>query len=137
MWRHILSETAEGLAVVEAILVADDAPAMRDFMATSLLRRGYEVRVARNGQDAIAVAAAMPSIDLLVSDLSMPQVDGVTLAKRLRETRHQLPVLFVSGDPTGILPVELPAYTSFLPKPFSLDAFLAAVKRAIDECDDL
>lgn len=136
MWRHILTGTAEGLAVVETVLVADDAPALRDLMATSLLRRGYEVRVARNGHDALAIAAGMSSIDLLVSDLSMPQVDGVTLARRLRETRHQLPVLFVSGDPAGILPAELPANTSFLHKPFSVDAFLAAVKRAIDECDD-
>lgn len=117
--------------VPDTILVAEDAPEVRLLMTESLVRQGHVVLGAVNGVEALAVAAALPRLDLLVTDLSMPGLDGFTLAVRLRVARPLLPVLFVSGAPDGILPERLPQRTSFLPKPFGVAAFVSAAQRAI------
>lgn len=119
--------------VTATILVAEDAPDVRRMMTHVLARAGYDVLGAINGVEAIAVADTLPRLDLLVTDLSMPGLDGVALAARLRGSRPALRVLFISGAPQGILPVELPPRSWFLPKPFGLGAFLTEVRRAIDD----
>lgn len=117
----------------DTILVAEDAPDVRRMMTDLLARVGYDVRGAVNGLEALAVAASLSRLDLLVTDVSMPGMDGVTLAEHLRSTKPLLRVLFVSGGPQGLLPVELPPRSWFLAKPFGVSAFLWSVGRALDD----
>ena len=113
------------------VLVAEDEPAVRDLLRRALVAQGHEVLAAENGEVALALAAVRGfRIDLLVSDLVMPRLGGLDLARRLLELQPQLPVLFVSGyasDVTG-LDKQLFPVSDYLQKPFAGDALLAKVE---------
>jgi PAS domain S-box-containing protein len=106
----------------ELLLVVEDDPAIRSLLATSLPALGYEVRLASDGEEALAAAGATERpVDLLVTDLVMPRMGGRELARRLRAERPQLRVLFVSGyDAQGeLLREPLGRGESFLAKPYT------------------
>ncbi|WP_267912513.1 PP2C family protein-serine/threonine phosphatase [Azospirillum agricola] len=67
------------------VLCVDDSPCMRDMLATSLVRLGYEVVAAGDGAEALAALRADPSISLVISDWMMPGITGVELCKRIRD----------------------------------------------------
>ncbi len=120
----------------EAILLVDDDDAVRAFTRRVLTAQGYAVFEASCGSEALALAAAYAAkIDLLVTDLVMPGLDGHTLAERLRSSRQDLPVLYVSGFPGNHLDEAALASerVDFLPKPYSVDAIVRAVRSVIDE----
>ena len=106
------------------ILVAEDDPAIATLVAEVLTEEGYAVRRVADGQAALAEAERHPP-DLVVSDVRMPRLDGLTLARRLRERR--IPVVLMSAV-VRQLPV---AGIALVPKPFDLDDLLAAVRRAL------
>jgi signal transduction histidine kinase len=84
-----------------SILVVEDDEQVRLVTATFLRDLGYTVTDAANAEAAEALAQAMEAIDLLVTDVSLPGVDGPALAARLRIERPSLPVLFITGCPPG------------------------------------
>ena len=101
----------EGLSV----LVVDNDAQVRAFIAEILTRAGHSAVTAASGFEAIARDRAAPTaFDLLITDLSMPSMNGVELSAQL----PHLPVLFVSGDPAH---PQVPAGSDFLAKPFSVD----------------
>jgi two-component system cell cycle sensor histidine kinase/response regulator CckA len=114
----------------ETILLVEDEPAVRQLFATALIRAGYRVYEARNGQEALKVFDQHgESIDLLLTDLRMPYMGGAELAQHLRARRRTLKLLCVSGYPA----MGDPELTSdFLAKPFSRDALLAKVREVLD-----
>jgi CheY-like chemotaxis protein len=80
------------------ILVADDEPAVRQAAGRALRRTGYEVVEAEDGVAALARAgAAADAVDLVLTDVLMPRMNGVELAERLRALRPDLPVVLMSG----------------------------------------
>jgi PAS domain S-box-containing protein len=84
----------------ETVLLAEDDEAVRDFVAFELKRLGYRVLQANDGIEALGVAAAFGGqIDLLLSDVVMPRLDGRELARRLLESRPGLKVVHMSGYP--------------------------------------
>jgi two-component system, cell cycle sensor histidine kinase and response regulator CckA len=95
------------------------------------VRAGYQVTLARHGADALHIAAVQEHpIELLITDLVMPELGGREVAEALRANNPSLPVLFISGyDPD---PVVLDsgdhAPTAFLAKPFTGSALLARVR---------
>ena len=106
------------------ILVVDDEPHIADLLAEALGDEGYRVRRAYDGLAALA-AADEADPDVVVTDVMMPGLDGVDLARRLRE--RGVPVVLMSAARTT---VDLPG-VRFVPKPFDLDEMLAAVSRAL------
>lgn len=78
------------------ILVVDDNEGARDFVTVALQRTGHEVLAACNGNEALAVAAET-AIDLVISDVLMPECDGIELLRALRKLRPSLPVIAISG----------------------------------------
>ena len=81
------------------ILFVDDDPAIRHMVFNLLRKQGYTVITAGSGEEAIEIFQQQPdAIQLVVSDVSMPRMNGLELADRLREIRPELRVLFVSGD---------------------------------------
>lgn len=111
-----------------AVLVVDDEPTLLDTVAQALRRSGYEVLVAANGAEALRVAATEP-FGLLVTDLVMPDIDGVSLAQQLQQNRPDLPVLFITGYAGGDLIQRLPADANVLRKPFRALDLVTSVAR--------
>lgn len=114
----------------ETILLVEDEPAVRQLFAQALVRAGYRVYEARNGQEAMKVFDQHgDSIDLLLTDMRMPYMGGAELAQHLRARRRTLKLLCVSGY-QGAAAADLKA--DFLAKPFSRDDLLAKVREVLD-----
>jgi PAS domain S-box-containing protein len=115
--------TAPASRHAETILLAEDEPAVRELSQLILSDLGYQVLVAGNGAEALALyqAPSTPKIDLLVTDVIMPEMGGRELAERLRVLNPELKILFVSGytAETDWVSRALAKNTQFLPKPFT------------------
>lgn len=116
--------------VKETILLVEDEPAVRGLFAQALIRAGYRVLEARNGQEAMKVFDQHgDTIDLLLTDMRMPYMGGAELAQHLRSRRHTLKLICVSGYPAG---TDADVTTDFLAKPFSRDDLLSKVREVLD-----
>jgi two-component system cell cycle sensor histidine kinase/response regulator CckA len=119
----------------ETILVAEDADSVRDVARDVLIRYGYRVLLAPDGRAALELANAhLDEIDLLLTDVVMPEVSGRQLAERLRELRPTLKVLFVSGytDDAIIRHGMLEPGINYLQKPFSPQSLARKVREVLD-----
>ena len=115
-----------------SVLVVEDEDPLRRLVERILVREGYHVTVARHGADALHIAAMMEQpIELVITDLVMPEVGGRAVAEALRALNPSLPVLFISGyDPDPVvLHGSDQANTAFLAKPFTGSALLEQVRR--------
>ena len=111
------------------ILIADDEPGIRDALESCLVFEGYEVRTAPDGRAALAeIERSRP--DLVLLDVRMPGMDGLTACRRLRAHDPHLPVLMLTArDMTGDRVAGLDAGADdYLAKPFELDELLARVR---------
>ncbi|MFC9296648.1 response regulator transcription factor [Streptomyces sp. NPDC057011] len=117
---------AEGEA---RILVVDDEPAVREALRRSLAFEGYAVQTAVDGLDALDKAASYAP-DLIVLDIQMPRMDGLTAARRLRSAGSVTPVLMLTArDTVGDRVTGLDAGADdYLVKPFELDELFARVR---------
>jgi PAS domain S-box-containing protein len=119
----------------ETILLVEDEESLRTMATRILARNGYQVCAAENGADAVRRAAdpAFP-VDLLVTDMVMPGMLGVEVVARVRATRPQLPVLFISGYAQQVLDFHgIAAHDhDILQKPFAEAALLNRVRQALN-----
>ncbi|TMI99798.1 MAG: response regulator [Alphaproteobacteria bacterium] len=117
------------------ILLVEDEADLRRLNARGLSSRGYTVLEAGNGIEAIEVIESRGgAVDLVVSDVVMPEMDGPTLAKELRTRNPNLKIIFVSGYAEDAFEKNLPddhGKFHFLPKPFTLKQLVAAVKETM------
>jgi len=127
--RQITDLTGEG-----TILLVEDEEGLRALNARGLASRGYTVLQAGNGVEAIDVLEKTGGkIDLVVSDVVMPEMDGPTLLRELRTRDPSLKIIFVSGYAEDAFQKHLPAdgQFDFLPKPFTLKQLVAKVKETM------
>ena len=123
----------------ETILVVEDEDAMRELTRRILARSGYRVIVADGGWGAIHAALKHAgTIDLLVSDVVMPQMLGKEVAERVTAVRPELRVLFMSGYAEPILTSQgtLEPGVTLIEKPFSEPQLLAKVREVLDAPSD-
>ena len=117
------------------VLLVEDEEAVRKFAARALVSRGYEVLEAASGREAIEHPRQRreASVDLVVSDVVMPEMDGPTLMRELRKRDPALKIIFVSGYAEDAFAKNLPEGErfTFLPKPFTLKQLIETVKTAI------
>jgi len=116
------------------ILLVEDEEGLRALNARGLRSRGYSVIEASNGVEAMeALEQENGTVDLVVSDVVMPEMDGPTLLKAMRARNPDLRVIFVSGYAEDAFEKSLPENQqfSFLPKPFTLSQLVAAVKETM------
>ncbi|MEQ9146380.1 MAG: response regulator [Parvibaculaceae bacterium] len=116
------------------ILLVEDEDAVRTFAVRALETRGYEVLEAESGDVALELVDSHDGpIDLVVSDVVMPNMDGPTMVKQLQEKRPDTKIIFISGYAEDAFAKSLDPSVDFrfLPKPFSLKQLAAAVKEAI------
>ena len=110
------------------ILVVDDEPGIRMFVSQILEQSGFSVLTAPDGADAISISQShQGEIGLVITDVRMPNVDGLALAQALLEDDPTMPVLFMSSHYDASLMDQFEG-SEFLAKPFSVDRLLEAVK---------
>ncbi|MTI45234.1 cell cycle control histidine kinase CckA [Roseibium hamelinense] len=118
-----------------SILLVEDEEAVRAFAARALASRGYTVHEAASGTEALDVMEETDGkVDLVVSDVVMPEMDGPTLLVELRKTRPDLKIIFVSGYAEDAFEENLPENEKFffLPKPFTLKQLATTVKDVLN-----
>jgi CheY-like chemotaxis protein len=108
------------------VLVVDDEPVIRSLVTEVLQGEGHLVFSAGCGTQALSLFRSHSEIDLLISDIAMPEMDGPALAKRLRAERPGLPVLLMSGSCQN---GQVNSRFEFLSKPFSITELLTRVRR--------
>jgi CheY-like chemotaxis protein len=108
------------------VLVVDDDPSVRKALIRTMKAEGYLVYSASDGLEALTLLAQAVTVDVVVSDLRMPRMDGRTLAAELAVRYPHIPMLFVSGFDAEAGDGNLPG--PVLPKPFRPDALVEAVR---------
>jgi EAL domain-containing protein (putative c-di-GMP-specific phosphodiesterase class I) len=117
------------------ILVVDDERLLLDTMARVLREAGYETRTAGNGREAVALLDAQ-SFDAIVSDIKMPEMDGIQLLRAVRERDSDVPVVLMTAAPDLATAIEAVTFGAlqYLQKPFDLVELKKVVARAVQLC---
>src|SRR5688572_14415057 len=117
----------------EYVLVVDDEPLIRWFAARVLREEGFEVHEANDGGEALElIRAGIIDVDLVLSDIVMPRMNGVQLLQSLSTLRPELPVILMSGYGTAQLAeLGIASPCGVLGKPFSPEALVTEVRRCI------
>ncbi len=114
------------------ILLVEDEHMVRTVTERGLTRHGYKVMSASNGEDALELLASGEPVDLLISDVVMPLMDGPTMVREARKNFPDMPILFMSGYAEEQLRKSIDiANVAFLPKPFSMIELAEAVRAAL------
>lgn len=125
---------AESLGI---ILVVDDELDVRELVREILRSAGFSPLTAREGREALEIIEHLKGrVDLILTDVMMPVVDGPTLARRVARDWPNVPVLFMTGYPeeTLILLGRLPREVPRIEKPFGVRDLVAKVKAALKPC---
>jgi two-component system, cell cycle sensor histidine kinase and response regulator CckA len=110
---------------IMTILVVDDEPQLRMMLAHFLEQEGFAVLTAGCGTQAISLFRSHPEIDILITDIVMPGIDGPSLAAALRSLNADLAVILMSGDCD---PKQIDNGFAFVPKPFSFEDLLSKIR---------
>jgi len=118
-----------------ALLVEDDG-LVRKTVASLLEHAGFEVTAVANGAEALGVMREPSPFAVVVSDLSMPLMDGGALVKKLQARWPALPIVMISGNADAALAAALPSNVRVLEKPLDEDRLIVAIRAAIDKTED-
>ena len=111
------------------MLVAEDDLRMAQLFKRVLTEEGHQIVVTHNGQEALRIGLASP-FDVILLDVMLPGLDGVTVARRLREAKNQTPILMVTArdSPSDVIRGLDSGADDYLTKPFSVDILLARIR---------
>jgi len=118
----------------EIVLVVEDDERVRHLSVDALRELGYTVVQASDASQALVVLTLQPQVDLLFTDIVMPDMNGRRLADTARETRPDLKVLYTTGYTRNAIVHNgvLDAHVAFLPKPFTLEQLAVKVRQVLD-----
>ncbi len=128
------AEAMKGAEAGKRILLADDDPMMRNSVRLTLEQAGYAVVCTETGEEAWQAFSKTPgSFDLLISDISMPELDGASLAHRIRLLRPHMRIILISGyfDDKAAGDLMKDGKVKFIAKPFGLDVLVDEVRKAL------
>src|SRR6478672_4076743 len=116
------------------VLVVDDEATIRDLLSKTLALAEYDVDMAPDGRTALERLRMIP-YDLLITDLKMPGVDGLTVIREARRLKADLPVIIITGFSTEASAIEAVnlGVSGYLTKPFRVPRVLAAASKALGE----
>jgi excisionase family DNA binding protein len=116
------------------ILVVDDESSIRDLLAKTLALAEYDVDTASDGRAALERLRLYP-YDLLIADLKMPGIDGLSVIREAKRLKTDLPVIIITGYSTEVAAIEAVnlGVSGYLTKPFRVPQVLAAAAKAIGE----
>jgi CheY-like chemotaxis protein len=135
-WPEVPGMVAPSLSGQETILVVEDEPLVRQMTAQVLRTQGYNVLVAENGSEALSMANNLSSpIELIITDVVMPQMSGRQLAESLRVSRPGIKVLYMSGYTENAIVKHgvLEEGIAFIAKPFTPNVLLKRVRVELDK----
>ena len=117
----------------ETVLLVDDDPSVRAYVSRALSIAGFTILEAVDGTDALQIAETAPGpIEILVTDINMPGIDGLELARRVQVLRPATGVVYMSGAPAHEVEAwSLLTGTVFLQKPFGPDVLVEHVRNAL------
>ena len=119
----------------QTVLVIDDSPTMRQMVAFTLANAGFQVVEAGNGQEALAKLEASPQPALVVTDLNMPGMDGLSLIRELRKLPAMkfVPILILTTESSADKKAEgrSAGATGWIVKPFNPDQFMKVVQKVL------
>ncbi len=124
---------SDSTAQAPRILVVDDERSMRELLAIVLKREGYEVLLADNGRMAVEVLRRQP-IDLVISDIKMPDMSGVEVLRAAKQVDHDVPVVMITAfasTETAVEAMRLGA-CDYLSKPFDVDELKLKVREKLE-----
>lgn len=130
-----VAETVRDLSGSETVLLVEDEDGVRMSGVRLLTSRGYTVHEASSGIEALEIFKDLgSSVDIIVSDVVMPEMDGPTLLGEVRKVRPDVKFVFVSGYAEDAFAKNLPedAQFGFLPKPFTLKQLATVVRETLD-----
>ena len=115
------------------ILIVDDLQDVRDMLSEILGALGYEAQTANDGTEALAKLESDP-FDMVISDVKMPTMDGLSLLKSVKQRSPDFPVLLIAGHQSSTAVGEAVHYRAdgFLQKPFRIGQLSEAVERALN-----
>ena len=128
------SSKAPGLEPRRVVLVVDDETGLRDLVCRSLRAEGFHTLEAAHGAEALAVLEGAPEpVDLLVTDVVMPRMDGRELGRRVSQRWPDLPILYISAyEMNDIFSRGSPRQSApFLQKPFPMEGLITTVRNLI------
>ena len=110
------------------VLVVDDEKGIRYLLSEVLLNRGFEVSLAEDGQESLE-KLEKNHFDLVITDINMPRLDGVSMLKRMRKTGRKEKIIIITGNPSDqrLLDEDMPQVVTRLSKPFGMETFLNVV----------
>jgi excisionase family DNA binding protein len=116
------------------VLVADDEASVRDLLSKTLALAEYDVDVAADGRTAVDRMRVL-SYDLLITDLKMPGVDGLTVIREARRLKADIPIIIITGFSTEASAIEAVnlGVSGYLTKPFRIPRVLSVAARALGE----
>lgn len=119
---------------METILVVDDEQSIRDLLKESLEFSGYKVFTAENGRAALGVLFE-EHVDLVLSDIKMPLMDGITLAQKMNNKFPQIPLIIFSGysDVSNAVKALKQGAMDFIPKPVEYNIILESIQRNLEK----
>jgi len=123
----------------ELVLLVEDEDAVRSLVRGVLRSRGYTVLEAGNAAEAVRISNEFPgAIDILLTDVVMPEVSGRELADQLRQTRPNMRLLYMSGytEDTIVLHGVMTSDVGFLQKPFTPERLLRKMRETLDRRQD-
>jgi len=114
------------------VLLVDDDQAMAQMCAKLIRRRGHLAIIAHTCQEAVHIVSAVDDLDVVVSDIQMPEMSGIQLLVRLRAMNQTLPVVLMTGYGHTVSSAQVLAMgaADYLIKPFEPDTFLTCLERA-------
>lgn len=114
------------------LLVVEDQPDLRRLIPRVLNARGYQVKAAGSAEEALEILAEWPEPDMLLTDLSLPYMDGTALAKRVSELSPRTCVGFMSGyDSVSEMEISEFGRIPLLDKPFTIDGLVGFVEKCL------
>jgi len=118
-----------------SILAVDDSPSMRQMVSYTLERAGYDVVLANDGLEALNIAQNT-SVNLVLTDVNMPNIDGITLVKKLRQLHDYRfkPILILTTESSTEKKMQgkEAGATGWIVKPFDPDQLLSTLRRVLD-----
>ena len=125
---------APGVSNGEHVLIVEDMPSVRSFVCEVLVDAGYHCTLAADGDEAIGILQADPSINLLLTDVGLPYMTGRELADVARALRSDLPILFMTGYAQNAANRQsfLGEGMDLITKPFHIDELLEKIRRGLE-----
>ena len=117
------------------VLIVDDEESMQRFLSIMLKKDRFHVLTAGSGEDGLALLAKA-EVDVVIQDLKMPGMDGLTLLKSIRERKPKMPVIVITAFSTwdtAVQAMRMGAY-GYIKKPFDTDHIRATINRALEWC---